>query len=130
MSAGSKLPWTLAVFLLGLVLGGGATHLYHKKDLAELLDGGGRAFHERIKHKFMDDMDLDAAQRQRLEPVLNGLNEKIRTVRRQAEPEIRQYFLEVRPRIVEALTPAQVQKFEEMEARMKKRKAAANATNP
>ena len=130
MSAGSKLPWTLAVFILGLVLGGGATHLYHKKALGDLLDGGGRAFHERIKHKFMDDMDLDAAQRQRLEPILNGLNEKIRTVRRQAEPEIRQYFLEVRPRIMEVLNTEQIKKFEDMEARMKKRKAASNATAP
>jgi Spy/CpxP family protein refolding chaperone len=130
MSAGSKLPWTLAVFLLGLVLGGGAAHLYHKKALAELLDGGGRAFHERIKHKFMDDMDLDAVQRQRLEPILNGLNEKIRTVRRQVEPEIRKHFAEVRPHIMEVLTPGQVKKFEDMEARMKKRKAASNATAP
>lgn len=130
MNTGSKLPWTLAVFILGLVLGGGAAHLYHKKALAELLDGGGRAFHQKIKHKFMDDLDLDAAQRQRLEPVMNGLHEKIRTVRRQAEPEIRKYFDEVRPLIVEALNPDQVKKFEDMEARMKKRKAAPNATAP
>lgn len=130
MSAGNKLPWTLAVFLFGLVLGGGAAHLYHKKALGTLLEGGGRAFHERIKHKFMDDLDLDAAQRQRLEPVMNGLHEKIRAARRQAEPEIRKYFEEVRPLIVEALSPAQVKKFEEMEARMKKRKTAPNATTP
>lgn len=130
MSARQGLPWTLAVFFLGLVLGGGATHLYYKKSLSDMMDGGPRAYHVKLKHKFMDDLGLDADQRVRLEPVLNELHDRIRTVRRQAEPEIRRFFLEVRPRIVEVLRPDQVQKFEEMETKHKKSRGRGNESKP
>ena len=130
MNNGRPMLWTFAVFVLGLALGGGVVHQYHKKYLGSMIEGGPKAYHEQMKHKFMADLDLDRAQRERMEPIMNELHEKIRAVRRQAEPAIHNLFMEARPRVVELLRPEQVRKLEEMEARRKHRRGPDNETKP
>ncbi len=128
MNSGKQMLWTLAVFVLGLVLGASVINQYHKKYLASMVEGGTSAFHEHMKRKFMADLDLDQAQRERMEPLMTELHEKIRAIRRQAEPEIKKLFEEAKPGILDLLRPDQVQKFKEMEAKRKRRHESANAT--
>lgn len=106
--------WTsvLGIFLLGVVAGVFATHLFVRWERPEppLRYGGGM---ERMLIK----LDLTAEQRMEVEKILQETRDDLVDLRRSFSPEIRKIRLETEQELRKVLTESQWKEFEEMTPR-------------
>jgi Spy/CpxP family protein refolding chaperone len=82
---------------------------------------GGPRGHERMLHRFSNELDLTEEQKEKMKFILDESREKMEDVRRQAEENMRPVLKESKTRIREVLTPEQQEQYDKISKRMDKR---------
>lgn len=106
----------LGVFLVGVVVGIFATHLFYLRHLREpggLVGWGARLLAKDLK----GDLDLSADQARKIDAILLETRAEAIAVRRKAMPEMIAVLERSRHRIEEVLTPEQRKRFEHLRER-------------
>jgi Spy/CpxP family protein refolding chaperone len=105
-------------FLLGALCGGGGLYYYawstghwHNKVTKEMVIKG-------LSH----DLRLNAEQAEQLRSIMDAADQKYRALHQQVEPQFAALHRETQQKIRQILTPAQVQKFNEMVRRYEAKK--------
>jgi hypothetical protein len=102
-----------AIFACGVIAGGGVVQLRTSARLRELLAGPPSSLEPRVKLLLLDrGLSLSAAQRERLEPLLQHYSEQARAVRQRVEPELKPLRERERDAIRAELTPEQREEYE------------------
>jgi CRISPR/Cas system-associated protein Csm6 len=102
-----------AIFACGALAGGGVVQLRATARLRELLAGPPASLEPRVKLLLLDrGLSLSAAQRERLEPLLQHYAGQARTVRQRVEPELKPLRERERDAIRAELTPEQREEYE------------------
>ena len=121
-SVGSK--QLAMVFLLGALLVGGVLGFAADRVLTK--DAGAGAKDRRtMRERFHAELGLDAAQRQRVDSLLDLKHSQIAEVMKPIQPRLNEISDSTRGQIARLLTPSQQQKFEQMHQEMLARRKAS-----
>ena len=111
MDRGAKRDWTvrlaaLVIFVLGFAAGAFALELYR----AQQRSTGTR---ERFS-RMLDDLDLDAGQRDRVKAIFDDAHAQMDEVRKECGPKFHAVREQTDARLREVLTPEQWQRWQQM----------------
>lgn len=121
-SVGSK--QLAMVFLLGALLVGGVLGFAADRVLTKDA-GAGSKDRRSMRERFHAELGLDAAQRQRVDSLLDLKHSQIAEVMKPIQPRLNEISDSTRGQIAKLLTPAQQQKFEQMHQEMLARRKAS-----
>lgn len=103
----------VAIFACGALAGGAVVQTRTTTRLRELLTGPPSSLEPRVKLLLLErGLSLSAAQRERLEPVLQRYADQSRAVRQRLEPELAPLRESERAAIRAELTPEQRQEYD------------------
>jgi hypothetical protein len=128
---------TLAKVLAGLILfaSGAVTGFFGSRLLVErgsmaLLHGDSRQFADMVLHRMSQDLGLSPEQMEKLRPIILDTGNKLAEIRRDQEPKVHEAIEKSIEATKTILTPAQLEKFEAMQARLKERRQAMERFGP
>ncbi len=100
------------IFFLGALAGSLGVYRFHRRTLDRFLRGGPDTVSDFYVRKLSRDLELDAAQKARVEAIVRRTGEEIREVRRECRPRIEEIFEKGRREIREGLRPDQQARFD------------------
>ncbi len=114
----------LGVFVAGAVFGGFASLRYvrQKFEQARLRTPASlEQFSPQIMKRFSNRLDLTAAQKEKLRPIIRQAGEELRKLRQSGERDAIAVAERMHEQVAEILTPAQQEKLEQMKRDMRER---------
>jgi Spy/CpxP family protein refolding chaperone len=112
----------IVVFILGVLGGAFATHLYDKSQMDSRWGRRGENREERLVNRLDRELDLTAAQKAQVKGIVHETLEDIKMIRRQYRPQMDAVIEKSRTRINVLLTTEQQKKLEGMVAKWKERR--------
>jgi len=109
------------VFLLGVLGGALATHLYYKCRMDFHMDHHGRGREEHVVNHLNRELGLSPVQKEQVRGIVHETEEEIRGVRSQFRPRMEAVLEKAQLKVSALLTPEQRKKFEKMIAERKER---------
>ena len=110
------------VFFLGVLAGGVGVYRFHRHRMDRFFRGEPGAMSGFLVHRLSRDLDLDASQRERVESVSRRTQEEMREVRRQLRPRVEEILEKGRTEIRAGLRPDQQARFDEIVAERRHRR--------
>lgn len=113
MRRAAALAAVLALFFVGVVIGGLGTHLYYAHRLGRPgapLDMIARSFEDRLARE----LRLSDEQREQMAAILREGHEEGERIRAELAPRVHEHMQRVHERLLEILTPEQRRRFEEL----------------
>jgi len=104
----------LAVFLLGVIAGGLATHGFYQKRIRAHWRGQAAATPEVIARQMGGQLKLTPEQRDQIATIIGDTRQRLQQARAQSEPQVREAFQDMTRRIRDTLTPEQRQQFDRL----------------
>jgi Spy/CpxP family protein refolding chaperone len=111
----------IIAFLLGVLGGAFATHLYDKSQMDSRWGRRGENREERLVDRLDRELDLSAAQREQVRGIVHETHEEISGIRRQFRPQMDAAIEKSKIRINAVLSPEQRKKYEGLIAKWKER---------
>lgn len=103
----------ILIFLLGIVSGSVGTHLYLQYKISHFMERDHPSRSDLLLGRLTRDLDLTAAQQERVGKVLRNSSEKIREIDRKFRPEIQKTIDDSFQQIRAGLDERQQKKFDE-----------------
>jgi hypothetical protein len=119
------------VFALGVVTGGGAMRFRQARTFSGFVDGDPVAGRQRAVLWALDrKLDLDRAQRDRIEAILAAHEPELDAAQRAMEPQVAPVFAKIEEEIRATLTAEQRPRFDELSKRFHARRLRAMGAEP
>jgi Spy/CpxP family protein refolding chaperone len=120
----------LILFASGAVTGFFGSRLLVERGSMALLHGDSRQFADMVLHRMSQDLGLSPEQMEKLRPIILDTGQKLAEIRRDQEPKIHEAIEKSLADTRTILTPAQLEKFEAILARLKERRQAMERFGP
>ncbi len=104
----------MVVFLLGILCGSLATHLFHSYRSDAIIKGKRIPREEMLVNRLEKKLRLDEQQMEQVRTIVHQTRDEIAAQNRQLRPRIEALIDQAHTRISEILTPEQREKFERM----------------
>jgi len=117
------LVYVAGLFLLGILVGALAMHLYHEVRSSDhpRFAGPGRTHRPDFSQRLERELDLTPEQMQRIDVILAESRAEGEALHAEMLPRVREQMERTRERIAEVLTPEQRERFEELHRRFRGR---------
>lgn len=110
-----------AVFLLGVIAGGLATHGFYQKRIRAHLRSQATVAPEVIARQMAGQLKLTPEQHTQITTIIGDTRQRLQQARAQSEPQVREAFQDMTRRIRETLTPEQQKQFDRVTAERRER---------
>ena len=121
MSRFTALASVFGLFVVGVLVGGFAVHLYYAKEQPQPGERRGRFHAGRFIDRLQRDLELTVEQRARIDEILQQARVASDQLRREMVPRVRTRMEQTREQIRGVLTPEQQQKFDALHERFRER---------
>lgn len=129
-STTTKVLAGLLLFASGTVTGYFGSRLLAERGRFELFHGDPRHFSEMVVRHLSDDLDLSAAQREKLRPIVLNTGDELAKIRREQEPKVHEAIDKGIAATKAILTPEQREKYTALMERLEKRRKAMDRFGP
>ena len=110
------------VFILGILCGSLATHLFYKCRFESVFSHGTHSREESIVKRFDRKLNLDDRQEEQVRAIVHEAREEIKVVRSRIRPETEAIIEKAQAKIRAILTPEQGKLFERMIVEFKEKR--------
>jgi len=117
----TALAAVFSLFVVGVLVGGFAVHLYYAKEQRGRGDRGDRFHAERFIERLERELALTAEQRARIDEILQRARVESDELHREMVPRVRGHMQQTRAQIRGVLTPQQQEKFDALHERYRER---------
>jgi len=122
MKTSKILVAAILLFLLGIVSGSVGTHLYLQYKITHFMERDHPSRSDLLLGRLTRDLDLTAAQQERVRRALRDSSEKIREIDRRTRPEIQETVDDTFRQIRAGLDKGQQKKFDKFRKRFEKKR--------